>query len=91
VLLCVGRWSIAGHDSDGRLDGGFHYEHHSHPDANFGCLGFMDVFCGTMYVGEKVDCKGAGIQPQYMRRYLGRLHSWLQDGGALATRQKKRC
>ena len=85
----MGRWSIAGHDSDGRLDGGFHYEHHSHPDTNFGFLGSMDVFCGTMYVGEKVDCKGAGVQPAYMRHYLGRLHSWLQDGGALATRQKK--
>ena len=31
-----------------RLDGGFHYEHHSHPDTDFGLLGFMDVLCATI-------------------------------------------
>ena len=24
-------WSIMAHDSMGRWDGGFHYEHHNHP------------------------------------------------------------
>jgi hypothetical protein len=53
-----------------RLDGGLHYEHHSHPDTNFGfLLGFMDVLCGAMYVGEKVDCWGTGVRPAHMRRY----------------------
>ena len=77
-------WSIAAHDSEGWLDGGFHYEHHNHPDCNFGFLGFMDVLCGTMYTGEKHDCRGSGVRPAYMRNYLGRLHRCLhgeEEGG----------
>ena len=75
-------WSIAAHDSDGRLDGGFHYEHHNHPDTNFGFLGFMDVLCGTMWLGEKFDCRGTGVLPTYRQHYLGRLHNFLHSGGS---------
>lgn len=70
---------------------GFHYEHHNHPDTNFGFLGFMDVFCGTMYTGEKYDCRGKGLYPRYMKHYLGRLHGYLGGSEALETeREKKR-
>ena len=42
------------------------------------------MLCGTMYTGEKHDCRGSGVQPAYMRHYLGRLHRCLhgeEEGG----------
>ena len=42
-------WSIAAHDSDGRLDGGFHYEHHHHPTptlASWASWIFFAARCG---------------------------------------------
>jgi sterol desaturase/sphingolipid hydroxylase (fatty acid hydroxylase superfamily) len=67
-------WSIVAHDSEGRLDGGFHYEHHNHPNCNYGFLGFADVLCGTAYWGERWDGRGQGVHPAYQAGYLGRLH-----------------
>lgn len=45
-------WSIYAHDEDGKLDGGFHYEHHLHYKNNFGFLGFADVLFGTVWWGQ---------------------------------------
>lgn len=89
-------WSIAAHDSDGRLDGGFHYEHHHHPDTNFGFLGFMDILCGTMWLGEKYDCRGpkrdssCPMYPKYRQGHLGRLHEFLHDHHSRDTPKDKR-
>jgi hypothetical protein len=88
-------WSILAHDSDGRLDGGFHYEHHNHPDTNLGFLGFMDVLCDTMWLGEKLDCRGpkcdsGPMYPQYRHGYLGRLHEFLQDRYSRVDHNDKR-
>ena len=64
-------WSIAAHDHRAFLDRGAHYEHHSHPQTNFGFLGLADVVMGTVWWGHRHD--DATRAPDYVAR-LGRVH-----------------
>lgn len=66
-------WSIFAHDSRFVLDHGAHYEHHNHPDTNFGFLGVMDVLHQTVWWGHAYDDHGK--RPKYVHR-MGQLHQW---------------
>jgi sterol desaturase/sphingolipid hydroxylase (fatty acid hydroxylase superfamily) len=64
VLLLI--WSILAHDSRFLLDKGAHYEHHSHPQTNFGFLGFMDILMQTVWWGHAYD--SVDEPPKYFER-----------------------
>lgn len=67
-------WSIFAHDSRFILDGGAHFEHHSHPNTNLGFTGLMDILHHTVWWGASYD--DPSTPPAYVGKWK-RVHEFV--------------